>query len=97
MAWNVIYLILVGKDVVVWTWLHIIRPGVSVFASAACLRWGSSLSQCRLKVAGGPGPDFHMGPFTTFLPSTASPSSSIPSTTNLIALRVFIMQAVSHH
>ena len=49
--------------------------------------------QCRLKVAGGPGPQFHMEPFTTFLPSTASPSRSIPSTTNLIALRVFIMHA----
>src|SRR6218665_3973042 len=50
-------------------------------------------NQCRLKVAGGPGPHFHMGPFTTFLPSTASPSSSISSTTNLIALRFFIMHA----
>src|SRR6218665_2514536 len=52
---------------------------------------------CRLKVAGGPGPHFHIGPFTNFLPSTSSPSSSILSTTDLIASLYCIIQAGSYH
>src|SRR6218665_3052032 len=53
---------------------------------ATCRR--VTILQCRLKVAGGPGPHFHMGPFTIFIPSSPYLSSAIPTTANFIASRV---------